>query len=236
MKYNLTYRQQSFLDQFLDIYQETDQPLHYTLVAERLSIGKVTAYEMLRLLEEYGLVSSEYQKRSNRSGPGRSVVLFYPTQEALRLIKEIAGEDTDISNWSIVKNQILQKLQTGEVGIYKELLEDILIRIPEGRSPLIIITELITAVILLLSFIQDSPGVKNLLEHLQHIGLPKSASLHVMSGIATFLSAIEKTNRRYSSVLLSEFNRYEEMLSKLDNEYRNVVSEFTREAVTILTK
>ena len=236
MKNNLTYRQQRFLNQFLDIYQEMDQPLHYVFVAKRLSIGKVTAYEMLRLLEEYGLVRSEYQKKSNQSGPGRSIVLFYPTKEAQILIRKIAGEDIDLSDWITVKNQILQKMRTGEVGVFKELLEDILVRIPERRSSLIIITEMITAVILILFSIQDSPGVKTLLERLQWIGLPKNVSLHVMSGIAAFLSAIDRTNLHYASLLLSEFSRYEDLLAQLSYECQNSISEFTREAVMILTE
>lgn len=86
----------------------------------------------------------------------------------------------------------------------------------------------------MLNKIKDSPGVESLLQTLQQVGLPKKASLHVMSGIATFLSAIEKTNRHNASVLLSEINRYEDALAQLNSKYQNIVSQYTREVVQIL--
>lgn len=234
MKKKLTNRQKVFLNQFLDLYGEMDHPLHYVFIAEQLGIGNVTAYEMLKLLEEHGLIGSEYKKTSDKHGPGRATVLFYPTHEAENLIKELAGDSVSLSDWMLVKEQILEKLRTGEVGVHEKLLEDILARISERRSPLIFITELITAVILILYSLQDFPEVQNLLERLQQVGLPKKVSLHVISGIAAFLSVIERINRHYASVLLSEFTRYEEALSQITTEYQIFVSEFTREAVQIL--
>jgi predicted ArsR family transcriptional regulator len=83
MKTRLTYRQQQFLRQFLDLFQEMRRPVHYAAIAERLGVGKVTAYEMLRLLEERGLVAVEYQTNPDKHGPGRPSVFFYPTQEPI---------------------------------------------------------------------------------------------------------------------------------------------------------
>ena len=51
MAIKLTRRQHQFLSQFLDFYHEVEQPIHYPDLADRLGIGNVTAYEMLRLLE-----------------------------------------------------------------------------------------------------------------------------------------------------------------------------------------
>jgi predicted transcriptional regulator len=235
MKKKLTHRQQQFLDQFLDIYQEMEYSVHYVTVAERLGIGKVTAYEMLRLLEEKGLVRAEYQKNPEQHGPGRSIVLFYPTQEANNSINSLAGNSADLENWQVVKEQILQQLREGKAGGYEEFLSNLLARIPERRSKLIVITELITAVILLLTTIQDAPEIRALLGRLQQIGLPKQISLSVMGGIAMLLSVMERTNRHYSTVLLSQFSHYEDALSKLNEESRRQLSEFTREAVRILS-
>ena len=235
MKKKLTHRQLQFLSQFLDIYREMEHSVHYVTVAERLGIGKVTAYEMLRLLEEKGLVRAEYQANPDQHGPGRAAVLFYPTQEANRLINELAGNTADIEDWQVVKKQILQQLREGKVGGYEELLSNLLARIPERRSPLIFVTELITAVILMLTTIQDAPEIRVLLERLHQIGLPKKINLSVMSGIAMFLSVIERTNRRYSTVLLAQFSRYEDALSQLSEESRRQLGEFTREVVQILS-
>ncbi|HID63423.1 MAG TPA: Lrp/AsnC family transcriptional regulator, partial [Anaerolineae bacterium] len=35
----LTGRQKMFLSRFLDLYREAEEPLHYTVVAERLGVG-----------------------------------------------------------------------------------------------------------------------------------------------------------------------------------------------------
>lgn len=235
MNKKLTHRQQKFLSQFLDIYREMDQSVHYITVAERLGIGKVTAYEMLRLLEEHGLVQAEYQANPGQHGPGRSAVLFYPTQEANRLMNGLAGDPIEINDWLVVKEQILQQLRERKAGGYEDLLSNLLARIPEMRSPLIFVTELITAVILMLTTIQDAPEIRALLERLQQIELPQKIGLSVMSGIAMLLSVMERANRHYSTILLTQFSRYEDALSQLNEESRRQLGEFTREAVHILS-
>ncbi|HEX2979777.1 MAG TPA: hypothetical protein VHO48_05905 [Anaerolineaceae bacterium] len=236
MRKKLTYRQQQFLSQFLDLYQEMYQPLHYGTIAERVGVGKVTAYEMLRLLEERGLIAAEYQSDPDQQGPGRPAVLFYPTQEADRLIKGLAGSATNLEDWQAVKEEILRKLRAGQAGGYEDLLSDLLSRISERRSPLIFVTELVTTVILSLASIQDLPEVRTILVQLRKIGLPEGISLNVFSGISMFLSALERVNRHSASVLLAEMNRYEEALSQLNEESRRQLGEYTREVLHILSK
>jgi len=235
MKKKLTHRQLQFLSQFLDIYREMEHSVHYVTVAERLGIGKVTAYEMLRLLEEKGLVRAEYQANPDQHGPGRASVLFYPTREANSLINVLAGNPVDLEDWQVVKEQILQQLREGKAGGYEELLSNLLTRIPEKRSLLIFVTELITAVILTLATIQEAPEIRALMERLHRIGLPKEIGLSVLSGIGMLLSVLERTNRRSSTILLAQFSRYEDALSQLSEESRRQLGEFTREAVHILS-
>ncbi len=235
MKKRLTFRQQQFLRQFLDMYREMEHPIHYGTVAERLGIGNVTAYEMLRLLEERGLVRAEYQTNPEQHGPGRAAVLFYPTQEANRLLTLLAGDSVDAEDWQGVKEHILQQLREGKAGGYEELLSNLLARIPERRSPLIFVTELITAVILILDTLREAPEIHALMDRLHRIGLPQEVSLSVLSGIAMLLSVLERTNRRFSTFLLAQVSRYEEALSQLSDESRRQVGEFTREVVHILS-
>jgi len=235
MKKKLTHRQQQFLSQFLDIYREMEQPVHYVAVAKRLGIGKVTAYEMLRLLEEKGLVRAEYQSNPNQHGPGRPTVVFYPTQEANRLLAELAGNLSDLEDWQVVKEHILEQLREGQAGGYEDLLSNLLLRIPERRSPLIYITELITAVILMLATIQEAPEIRSLMERLHRIGLPQEIGLSVLSGIGMLLSVLERKNRRSSTILLAQISQYEDALSQLSEESRRQLGEFAREVVQILS-
>jgi hypothetical protein len=235
MNKRLTHRQQQFLSQFLDLYHEMGHSVHYVLVAEHLGIGKVTAYEMLRLLEEQGLVLAEYQANPGQHGPGRSAVLFFPTQAAVQLMRVTAGNPVEIKDWMIAKEQILDQLRAGKAGNYEDLLANLLSRIPELRSPLIFITELITALVLMLTSIQDAPEIRAMLDRLKQIGLPRKISLSVMSGIAMLLSVIERVNRHYSTILLAQFNRYEDALLQLNEESRRLLEEFTREVVQIIS-
>ena len=235
MKKKLTRRQQQFLSQFLDIYREMEHSVHYVAVAERLGISKVTAYEMFRLLEEKGLVRAEYQSKPDQHGPGRPTVYFYPTQEANRLFSELAGNLSDLEDWQVVKGRILQQLRDGQAGGYEDLLSNLLLHIPERRSPLIFATELITALILMLATIQKAPEVRAIMERLHWIGLPQEIGLSVLSGIGMLLSVLEHKNRRFSTILLTQISRYEDALSYLSEESRRQLGEFTREVVQILS-
>jgi DNA-binding PadR family transcriptional regulator len=232
----LTYRQQQFLSQFLDIYQEADRPMHYVMLAERLHLGKVTVYEMLRLLEERGMVRAEYEMDPGSHGPGRPTVLFRPTEEARRAINHLAGDSAEVGDWEIVKEAILQKLSEGKADEYNELVTVLLSRISERRSPLIFVTELTTAMIISLSTIPDAPFVRNILERLSRIGLPQEIGLGALSGIGLMLSTLERINRRTATALLGYIGKYEDTLSQLSEDNRRRLSEFTREVIQILSK
>jgi predicted transcriptional regulator len=231
----ITYRQEQFLRQFLDIYREIKAPVHYITVAERLGVGNITAYEMLRLLEDYGLLSTEYQINPEQHGPGRSQVLFYPTKEADLLIKRLTNDPLDIQEWETVKEQILETLRTGNAKGYDDLLANLLSRSSEKKSPLIFATEMITSVILTLISLQDRPEIQNLLKMLGRIGFPHEIGLSVMSGITMFLSALENTNRHTTSLLLAQMSHYEDVISQLNKEKKGLLNAFTREVVQILS-
>jgi len=231
MNKKLTYRQQCFLSQFLDIYHEMDKPIHYSLVAERLGVGKVTAYEMLRLLGKRGLINAEYQTNPEQHGPGRSTVCFFPTPEAKSLIKELAGDSMDLENWRVAKERILHQLREGKADGYEALLADLMARIPGRKSPLIYITELIAAMLLAIAAIQENREVKKLINILKRIGLPGEISLNVLSGISLVFSTLEGINQQFSTQLLAQINKYETMLSQLSEKNRSQVSDFAREAI-----
>ena len=120
----LTRRQQMFLGKFLDLYRQEEEALHYTTVAEYLEVNPITAYDMLRLLEERGLVASDYIPPSQRAGAGRSTVVFLPTPAAQALFDELAGEDWDQEEWEPRQDLILETLcALGRTGQAKRLRE-----------------------------------------------------------------------------------------------------------------
>ena len=135
---NLTRRQQQFLSKFLDLYSKEREPLHYTAVAEHLGVNKISAYEMLRLLEEHGLVEAEYQLAANLRGPGRASVMFRPTSLATQVIAKLAGGDANEQEWEVLKEHIIEQLKAGKAKNYDTLLQELLARTPEEHAPVIL--------------------------------------------------------------------------------------------------
>lgn len=81
----LTKRRYEFLEALADLVVEQGTPVHYGDVAERVSVSKWTAYDMMQELVEDGLVETSYSV--NRTGlPGRSLVLFEPTKPGFDLV------------------------------------------------------------------------------------------------------------------------------------------------------
>lgn len=91
----LTRRQEEFVKKLLELKQEFDGPIHYSLLAERLGVSPFTAYDMLCLLEAKGYVTSAYQLPPDKCGPGRAERVFYPGEmayvHAQRRLAETAG-------------------------------------------------------------------------------------------------------------------------------------------------
>lgn len=130
----LTRRQEEFITNLHELNRELDGPIHYSILAERLGVSPFTAYDMLCLLEEKGLASSEYQLASGKSGPGRAERVFYPTDKALakkaHMLKE-AGEHT--FNEEGLRKLVLERIRLGEFPD-TDLSEEMLARIPPEIS------------------------------------------------------------------------------------------------------
>jgi len=231
----LTRRQQDFLSRFLDLYKEAQGPLHYTEVARRLGIGKVTAYEMLRLLEERGLARSEFRLPKGKRGPGRATVVFAPTEAAHSLMRQLTDEAAS-EDWEAIKSQILERLRRGQTEGYDELLNDLLARLPERHSnPLRYCAEVITAVLLTLRTLLEGAYGQKLRERLSRIGLPGELGLSALTGLAMAVGLAERVNRRVSTKLLREANRYQNNLQKLSAENRRCLADFVREVISIIS-
>jgi hypothetical protein len=223
----LTGRQRQFLGVVLDLYQETQQPVHYSAAAERLRVSSMTAYDMLRVLEERGFLVSEYVLPEG--GPGRSTIVFRPAEKAVGLTSRLATGEWERREWESAKERILQALRDARGTDYQELLERILKRIPERKSPTLYVTEMVTAVLLYLHQLKGEVKGSNLLENLRNLGLPGE-----VAGLTVGLSFVEKANRRITSLLLSYSRKYQEYLQRLSNESRQRLSDFAEEVMGIV--
>jgi len=230
----LTRRQQDFLSKFLNLYTEGHEPLHYSAVAEHLGVGNVTAYEMLRLLEEHGLVEAEYQLPAGSRGPGRASVVFRPTPLAAQVLARLAGGDVNQREWETVKEHILRQIETHQAEDYESLLEELLARMPGQRSPVIYAAEMITAIVLGLESLRNTAEAHGLRDRLREIGKVGEMGLSVFVGLGIGLCAVERINRRLAGFLLMQSGRFQSALSELSDENRRRLTEFIQQVIQVM--
>lgn len=187
----LTRRQEEFINNLIDLSQEFEGPIHYSILAERLGVSPFTAYDMLCLLEEKGLVTSEYQLAEDKQGPGRAERLFYPylsTEKRKELEKQFGGR---IPGKEEHKKLVLEKIQRDEF-VDHELAAEVLARVPDiEQGEISYCVELMTIVALRL---KDGCGRKTLLDYLPGIlpdREPTRENLSILGGFAFGIVAQE---------------------------------------------
>jgi len=229
MTVKLSSRQRDFLSNLLDLYREAEGPVHYVDVARALDVSPVTAYEMLRLLQDKGLVRSETVRPQGRRG--RSVVVFSPTERATALLSELAGDTLSKQKWEEAKASILEALEIRQGSDYHDLLNELLLRIPERKSPLLFVADMITAIILVLYELRDTAAARKIFPYLRWFGPPGWAALYSLAGFSLALSLVEKANRRATSLLLSYSQQFREYLDNLTGEDKARLSDFAYEVL-----
>jgi len=229
----LTFRQKAFLSRVLDIYHEMREPVHYSLVAERLGLSSSTAYDMLKLLEQKGMVGSEYAIPKVISGPGRSSILFFPSAEAIELFSRLAGESQEQEEWEDVKARILSSLHQGKASDYQGLLRELLVRIPEARSPLVRCAEVITALLLNLRETKHTFGRRSPVSMLLAAPVGK-LSMSILAGLILGLSFVDQRVQRLLVNYQEYTEKYEASLQELSRGSLAKLHRFTREVWNIL--
>ena len=231
----LTFRQEVFLSKLLDFYRETREPLHYSLVAERLGLSGSAAYDMLRLLEQKGMVGSEYATPKATSGPGRSSILFFPTAEAIDLFSRLAGESQEQEEWEDVKAHILASLRQGKASDYQDLLRELLARMPEAGSPLVRCAEVMTALLLSLRETKHTFGRRSPLSIL--LGAPVGRlGMSILAGLALGLCLADRKVQHLLGDFQTPMKRYEASLQELSPKSLIALHHFTRDVWNTLKK
>ncbi len=203
--------------------------MHYADVARALEVRPVTAYEMLRLLEDKGLVRSETVRPQGHRG--RSVVVFSPTEQAMALLAELTSGALNEREWEQAKAGILQALEEGEGADYQNLLNELLLHIPECKSPLLFATDMVTAIILVFYELRDTAAARRIFPNLRWFGPPGWAVLYSLAGFSLALSLVEKANRRAASLLLSYSQQFRQHLDSLTGGEKARLSDFVYEVL-----
>lgn len=212
------------MNRLLDLSREAQAPVHYTDVAQALDVSPVTAYEMLRLLEDKGLAESKTVRPDGRRG--RSIVVFSPTQPAHALLAELGDASTTDRAWEEAKTEILEALEAGRGSGYRDLLDELLLRIPKRRTPLLFAADTVTAIILVLYELRGTAAAQNIFPLLTRFGPPGWAILYSMAGLSLALSLVEKANRKATSLLLSHSQQFHKHLDNLADREKARLSVF----------
>lgn len=228
----LTPRQQTFLDKLFDLYREFNGPVHYSVVAERLGVNKFSAYDMLKLLEEKGVAASSYVLGRDHSGPGRSMVVFYPTHKAVRFLTQLRQEVLRGEEWYQAKERLLQRLRETKEPHYAEAVREIIARLPNVKTPLMYCTEMIGVLLLNLAYASQQAG--GFIPHrlLTSLTAQGEVGLGTLAGFS--LGSILSTTAEDPSLmgkLVSHTKDFQAYLSELSEDSVNRLTMFLEDAL-----
>ena len=213
----LTRRQEVFIHKLLDLFREMDGPIHYSVLAKGVGVSPFTAYDMLRLLEEKGLVRPEYRVATDKPVPGRSEVFFWPTERANHLWLELTDK-TDTGDWEQVKKQVLDRIR-GIEGPDRELAEQMLARVPPAGPPVLrYCLEIMTILVLRL---KHGRGRQLLVEYLPMILSDQAGTsrvnLSLLSGFAFGVLANENIeDAEWSLQFLEHIQHFQALILDMD--------------------
>jgi len=222
----LTFRQKAFLGKILDVYREMQGPFHYSVIAERLGLSPSTAYDMLKLLEQKGMVASEYATPKATAGPGRSSVLFSPTAKTTELFSRLAGDSHDDEQWEDVKARILASLREGKASEYNGLLRELLARMPEPKSSLVHCAEVITVLLLTLRETKHTFGRRSPVSQLLGTRVSRMG-MSILAGLALGLCLADRGVQQRLSGFQQHMRKYEKSLGELSPENLRLLHRFT---------
>jgi DNA-binding MarR family transcriptional regulator len=229
----LTFRQKVVLNKLLDDYRENREPVHYSVIAKRLGLNNSTAYDMLRLLEKKGMVSSEYGTPKEVAGPGRSSIRFVPTAEAIEIISHLANGINEQDEWDDVKARIFTNLKQGKADDYQEVLNELFARMPEPSSPLVRCAEIITAMLLNLRGARQELSRQSSIDNIMKAPASK-LRMSILAGLILGLSHANRRMQRLLRVYEDYAEKYEASLKELNRDNLLKLHQFTREVWDIL--
>jgi DNA-binding MarR family transcriptional regulator len=213
----ITHRQEEFIRKLLDLCQELEGPIHYSTLAEQLGVSPFTAYDMLRVLEDKGLVSSTYQVPADKTGPGRAERVFYPTQSAQELVQSLTQE-AGVESWNAFTELVLEKARNGEF-LDRELAEEMLAHMPpEGQGQVWYCVEVMT---IITRHLRTLPGRQVFLAFLPEL-LPDAraatrVNLCLLGGMAFgLLTQDPRTDLEWGQNLLLHIQKYLDIVIRLN--------------------
>jgi len=232
MVMKLTPRQQAFLDKLFELYREFNGPVHYSVVAERLGVNKFSAYDMLKLLEKKGVAASSYVLGEGHAGPGRSMVVFYPTHNATRFLTQLRHEVLGGDEWHQAKEHLLERIRETQESNYADAVREILARLPDVKTPLMYCTEMIGVLLLNLAHASRQTGELVPYRMLTSLTVRDEVGLGTLAGfsLASIMSN-QSGDPSLVSKLINHTKKFQTHLGELSEESVNRLTTFLQDAL-----
>lgn len=119
----ITKRRKQFLEEVIKIYQDTLLPVHYETIAEAVGVSKWTAYDVMKVLEKEGYLKRIYKK--NQNDTGRSIVLFIPTEEVIKLTSDNTKQISKPKKEKEIKDELINIKKISHNQFFSESVSDL---------------------------------------------------------------------------------------------------------------
>ncbi len=227
----LTPRQQAFLDKLFELYREFKGPVHYSVVADKLGVNKFSAYDMLKVLEEKGVAASAYVLNDNQTGPGRSQVVFYPTNKAAQFLTQLRDEIRQNGDWQTVKKRILHRLEEASHANPADALREALSHLPNTKTPLNYCAEMISILLLNISRLRN----RNLLPAIGSLSATGQVGLGALAGLSLASTLTNDTDdTTLTDKLITHTQRFQNQLTEMSDDSISKLSSFLNDAMKLL--
>jgi DNA-binding PadR family transcriptional regulator len=223
----LTSRQQAFLDNLFELYREFKGPVHYSVVAEKLGVNKFSAYDMLKILEEKGVAASSYVLNDDQTGPGRSQIVFYPTNKAAQFLTQLREEVRNSGDWQKVKQRMLRQLEEARQNNPVDALRAALSNLAEAKPSFNYCAEMISVLLLNIERLRDH----KLLPALDSLNISGQVGLGALAGLS-LASALtnEAEDTSLTEKLLAQTQRFQTQLAEMSDDSIKRLSAFLTDA------
>jgi len=231
----LTPRQQTFLNKLVELYGKEHDAIHYSVIAAELGVSKFSAYDMLHLLETKGLVVSRYVLSSASPGPGRSQVVFAPTDRGLALAAPTEPTTINQEEWLVDRQKMLDILRESKGVSSWDGLREVLARLPNSHSRLAYCGQIIIALLMSLNIAHLQASIPQLSwPSAFNTVISGESGLSALAGLSLGASLMQRIDSPVLDDLLAHIKRFQSDLLTLSEESKAVLTDFLRDALAIV--
>jgi len=222
----LTERRKQFLRGVLDLYRRTQLPVHYETLAQRLGVSKWTAYDVLRALEEQGLLARDYTV--NRGEPGRSQIVFVPTPAAEALFSQVRPASVEGGDLVALKAEALRSLAEWRTLKPAKATQRIMAAIAEADVQVKFCTYIMALFLVHLGALSDSAVavVRRLVRETPGVEMPLTVFVGIVLGMA-----IEAMGLGVGEELLGLLGRFLKSVMDLSQSEKEMLVSFLNDAL-----